>query len=727
MMMMKSVQRRAMHVPEDNPFPETGFADAHIRDSQRPAMVLEISWHGIAGTPKQLCVLIGLWLLVIGVADTGNRVDIQDIFVNSQGPFTCSANTLDEVDDFCLFRALKKADCDTIKELWLDQRRLAVSQASSCNIYLVLMNPEKLFENISDRWLQSLLPKKCKINVIRYVDRPEDFYHANQPGFTFLPSKTSPRTIVMFMTTLHEFGVLHIEQERAFAMQAIARRMQATLKSKGGGKVVLVVANDEFKKFPLSLYTKFDTVFRLGDFDPRPCLAGRLGCHTTHWIPRGPSKKAFHVLSNAKSNTVLKDFSLHQSASQRTYLANFIGNVDCALCVTISKGKGERILKKSCYRTPFRSAVLQGLYNAKSKFKKDVFLRPLSGYALDSTHGTKEGMSQEEFLGKLSNSVFTICAPGASPESTRIYEALEAGSIPILQKPTMEGGLLFGPNCPLPYIDSHSPDIWQKEIVSLLLHWQDQPATTLDLYQNNVKDWWREFKISLRIGMEKILFAPKITIAKEVVDTQEALELHEFNDQLIFLNRMVEANEVGSTSKAKSIIYQLTQLCQQQITERINMQGEFANGCPSLLSSAAYVAHIVNLKQEFFCLANASLWFDPFSPTLHDMIVSTHWQQEQFSEWETIKNFTQLLHLVNNHSKAYQRYPLLPRRMLKIWRGGAAVKELMLGLQLCLANDDALYGSRPSMWYHGFLDDKDIKGMLERHLWSSPPPLYDQV
>ena len=517
------------------------------------------------------------------------------------------------------------------------------------------------------------------------------------------------------------------EQERAFAMQAITRRMQARLDSKGGGKVVLVVANDEFKKFPLSLYTRFDTVFRLGDFDPRPCLAVKSGCAHTHWIPRGPSKKAFHfLLSKGMSTTILKNTGLRQRASQRKYLANFISNVDCAKCVTISSGKGDNISKKSCYRTPFRSAVLQGLYDAKSKFKKEIFLRPLSGYALDSSHGAKDGMSQEDFLGKLSNSVFTICAPGASPESTRIYEALETGSIPILQKPTVEGGLLFGPKCPLPYINSHSPDIWQKEIVSLLLYWQDQPASTLDLLQRNVTEWWEQYKNSLRIGMEKILFAPKNTIKMGAIENQDELDFHEFNDQLTTLNRMIEANEIGSTSKAKSIIYQRTQLCQQQIRDRVNMQGEFVNGCPLLLSTAAYAARVVNLKQDFFCLANASLWFDPFSPILHDMIASVHWQQEEFAEWKAISNFTQLLHLVNNHSKAYQRYPLLPRKMLEIWRGGAAAKELMLGLQLCLAGN-ALYGNRPSLWYHGFLNDNEIKGMLRRHLSSSPPPLYDQV
>ena len=67
------------------------------------------------------CVLlVVLWLLGAGGA-AGHA--IQGVFVNSEGPFTCSAETLDEVGDFCLFRALRRKDCDALKQVWLDQQQ----------------------------------------------------------------------------------------------------------------------------------------------------------------------------------------------------------------------------------------------------------------------------------------------------------------------------------------------------------------------------------------------------------------------------------------------------------------------------------------------------------------------------------------------------------------------------------------------------------------------------
>jgi hypothetical protein len=676
---------------------------------------------------NQRCVLlVVLWLLGAGAA-AGHA--IQGVYVNSEGPFTCSAETLDEVGDFCLFRALRRKDCDALKQVWLDQQQEGPGGLKErCSIYLVLMNPEILFENISWRWLVTLLPDSaCEIIVVEHTIRPEEVFVGNYSGSTFLPAETSPGTIIMLMTTLHEFGVVNVEAERAHALGGIAWRLETVLRSRGGGKVVLVVANDEFKMFPLSFYREFDTVFRLGDFDPRPCMSAQSGCRTTHWIPRGPSKKAFEVLSNTIPTASFNSTNLLRPASERRYLANFIGNVDCALCATMTKAKYEKTVKKSCYRTPLRGAVLQGLYNALPEFQKELFLRPLSGYGLDSTHGAKEGLSQEDFLATLSNSAFTLCVPGASPESTRIYEALEAGSIPILQKPTMEGGLLFGPGCPLPFVDSQSPGAWQKEIVTFLLHWQKQPNAALDSLQGKVMDWWKRYKDSLRARVKAILLAPKNGIHRDMLENNEVQRFHETNRQLVSLHGMVESKELGAITQAKILIHKFMQLCQYELSNRITLQGEFnANSCPWLLSAGAYAAHIVNLRQEFFCLANASLWYDPFSPTLHDMIAATHWKHEEFPEREMANKFAELLHRVNNHSKAWQRYPLLPKKMLEVRRGGAAAKALMVALRLCMKYDSQ-YDYRSSMWYHGLLHNKEIKEMLERHLSHSPPPLYDQV
>jgi hypothetical protein len=641
-----------------------------------------------------------------------------ELYVNDRGPYTCSGETLSDVHEFCINHRLTPTDCDSLKHAWRDKYN-AKTANEPCHLYILPMNDGAFFKNIAIEWLVSLLPTSvCELTVLpSYTDRPEHMDAQRNISY-FLPEQTSMRSIVFLMTSLHEFGKLFSEVVRSHMLQAHASRLEAEMTARGGGKVVLVVVNDEFKMFPLYLYDKFDMVLRLGDYDPRPCLGVSSVCDSAHWLPRGPSKTAFELLNNNETPSTLIDPL--RPASKRRYLANFVGNIDLSVCITMVRKQGDEFLK-SCYRAPLRPAVLQGLYDVQGLFKKDLLLHPTSGYGLDSEHGASSGLSQEAFMAALADSAFTLCIPGASPESTRIYEALEVGSIPLLQKPSVEGGLLFGDDCPLPFIDSFSSDTWREQVAQFLLQWQDAPDAALDTLQQRVMEWWKSYKHSVRLRLKTALLTMK-SRANPTIVADRPFGLIDTNRLLKELHDMVAAKQPGFVSKARQTIKTFVQLCQGHLM--VAQGGLSTNVCPGALTAAAYAAHNVNLKHEFFCLANASMSFDPFSISMQELIADTHWRNEEWAEWNKTKGFAAFLRRVHNHSWVYDRPPMLPKRMRAFQNGGAVLTALLLRLQLCLRDVE---GKKPMLWYHGLIDDAEIIGMLQRHISSSPPPLYDLV
>ena len=146
-------------------------------------------------------------------------------------------------------------------------------------------------------------------------------------------------------------------------------------KTAGAGRVAAIVANDEFFTFPLEFYEHLDLVFRFGDWDPRVCNSkfSASACSNVHWIPRGPSSKFMAALEKKGAPPV---------ASQRRWLANFIGNIDASICITetefdranqhISKFNPARPLK-TCYRTTARPAALSGMSKMAPAFKSRCF------------------------------------------------------------------------------------------------------------------------------------------------------------------------------------------------------------------------------------------------------------------------------------------------------------------------------------------------------------------
>lgn len=93
----------------------------------------------------------------------------------------------------------------------------------------------------------------------------------------------------------------------------------------------------------------------------------------------------------------------------------------------------------------------------------------------------------------LLNSIFTLCPSGHNPETFRLFEACEAGSIPIVDY-TRQASACSNPW--KPFIDSRAPFIWiqswEEDIVNILTILRNDPER-VKLMQRKVIEWYHDF------------------------------------------------------------------------------------------------------------------------------------------------------------------------------------------------------------------------------------------
>ena len=95
---------------------------------------------------------------------------------------------------------------------------------------------------------------------------------------------------------------------------------------------------------------------------------------------------------------------------------------------------------------------------------------------------------------KLLNSIFTLAPAGENPETHRLYEALETGSIPVMKRISNDSfdfithGL--GPIVPFPILNS-----W-VDFLPMLEHYREHPVE-LDHLQQAIVNWWARKKIEI--------------------------------------------------------------------------------------------------------------------------------------------------------------------------------------------------------------------------------------
>lgn len=117
-------------------------------------------------------------------------------------------------------------------------------------------------------------------------------------------------------------------------------------------------------------------------------------------------------------------------------------------------------------------------------------LSNLEGGKLVASEGFAQGLEYPEYMQYMCRAKVVPCPAGnVSPDSFRLYEALEAGCIPIAENKAF-WRLLFGA-VPFPVVDS-----WD-ELPELIKHYKDRPDVA-----NKCQSWWaftkREFEWNLQ-------------------------------------------------------------------------------------------------------------------------------------------------------------------------------------------------------------------------------------
>lgn len=131
-----------------------------------------------------------------------------------------------------------------------------------------------------------------------------------------------------------------------------------------------------------------------------------------------------------------------------------------------------------------------GQVNTQGREQLASKLREMSGGKLIETEGFAQGLEYSEYI-KWMNLASVIPCPGGpqSPDSFRLYEALELGCIPIATNPEF-WEMLFG-DVPFPVLDA-----WDA-LPDLINNLKDRPE------QNNISQaWWIRQKRQLRYNLE---------------------------------------------------------------------------------------------------------------------------------------------------------------------------------------------------------------------------------
>eukprot|EP00516_Mucochytrium_quahogii_P000776 CAMPEP_0203761706 /NCGR_PEP_ID=MMETSP0098-20131031/14744_1 /ASSEMBLY_ACC=CAM_ASM_000208 /TAXON_ID=96639 /ORGANISM=" , Strain NY0313808BC1" /LENGTH=479 /DNA_ID=CAMNT_0050655819 /DNA_START=271 /DNA_END=1710 /DNA_ORIENTATION=- len=173
--------------------------------------------------------------------------------------------------------------------------------------------------------------------------------------------------------------------------------------------------------------------------------------------------------------------------AERQYMFNFIGSL-----TSPCRRKLVTEVKKFKSRSG-KSKALTGFVHIISKWSKK--LTKQNGYILPAQY--------QEILLK---SVFTLCPQGHNPEAYRIYEAIEAGSIPIVvldefyRQHECDGALsvLVRQGAPFIFLNSWS------ELGDFLERMLDQKVE-LQKIQADVRSWYSRFMTKVALQFEKVL------------------------------------------------------------------------------------------------------------------------------------------------------------------------------------------------------------------------------
>jgi len=217
---------------------------------------------------------------------------------------------------------------------------------------------------------------------------------------------------------------------------------------------------------------------------------------TTHYFPIGPSYYG-HVIGNDSSSTYAQR---KRWSSQREYFCFFSGRFAYVVY-------DETVEQPAHYKQRMQLKELRD----QGKLSNCV----IESEVADELGDTYKKLTYDEYTLRMTQTVFAPCPPGNTPETFRIYEALELGAIPLLIRP------------PSDELDFLQTDLWRDYPGPVFTNWDpDMPLflekmaddpTAVDLLQARVVTWYAEFKERTRDQIAALLeeaFASKTNKSK---------------------------------------------------------------------------------------------------------------------------------------------------------------------------------------------------------------------
>jgi hypothetical protein len=253
-----------------------------------------------------------------------------------------------------------------------------------------------------------------------------------------------------------------------------------------GKKIILIHMGDELAKKDITAYLSADLVLRnyyFPDIFSRPDIKDRI-----LWIPNG-----FRTGIGPRNPLTIK------LASNREYLASFMGwiqNPDSFKRERDSFGRMVRGIRKSkngrldvflrWFERKLHSNQERRTFSESTFNCDDLYLLSSSGFATGNNLGLYSAVME--------NSVFAPCPAGNSPETIRLYDALESGAIPI----TLEHEFIRSTDAlaaigDIPFPVLNSWDELPGFLSGMKLKLKNDPGL-INALQSKCIVWWSDYK-----------------------------------------------------------------------------------------------------------------------------------------------------------------------------------------------------------------------------------------
>jgi len=263
----------------------------------------------------------------------------------------------------------------------------------------------------------------------------------------------------------------------------------------------IIHVGDEMGLSETWFYDYFDYVLRHFHY-PKQYSSSRK--RHVHWLPLGTR--------NGNSTLVSRDsFSglrIGISASRRSFFGNFLGNMRPYRMGQLIKTRLEMLRSIETLKwvrvTRFKdekSNVNGNLY-AKIGQRRRTGSYDRSVFVVNETRSFGEG-SKSVYADVLARSIFTLAPEGTGVETFRIWEALEAGSIPVIkeghawERLDSDHPLIVVPSWSAASIETALSPFHRMRLTG------DDAA--IDAYQHRVATWWLRFKSDLQLLCANLL------------------------------------------------------------------------------------------------------------------------------------------------------------------------------------------------------------------------------